>query len=63
MKVLRSACRQPNSVPSNSKQAVAMEGKAESYGWGSNSTQEAQFSVLDAITASELINDIEALFE
>ncbi|PKJ03254.1 MolR family transcriptional regulator, partial [Escherichia coli] len=27
------------------------EGKAESYGWGSNSTQEAQFSVLDAITA------------
>ncbi len=30
---------------------------------GSNSTQEAQFSVLDAITASELINDIEALFE
>ncbi|STG15245.1 molybdate metabolism regulator [Escherichia coli] len=39
------------------------EGKAESYGWGSNSTQEAQFSVLDAITASELINDIEALFE
>ncbi len=37
------------------------EGKAESYGWGSNSTQEAQFSVLDAITASELINDIEAL--
>ena len=39
------------------------EGKAESYGWGTNSTQEAQFSVLDAITASELINDIEALFE
>lgn len=39
------------------------EGKAESYGWGSNSTQEAQFSVLDAITASEIINDIEALFE
>lgn len=39
------------------------EDKAESYGWGSNSTQEAQFSVLDAITASELINDIEALFE
>ncbi|HBY8213720.1 TPA: WGR and DUF4132 domain-containing protein [Escherichia coli] len=39
------------------------EGKAESYGWGSNSTQEAQFSVLDTITASELINDIEALFE
>ena len=39
------------------------EGKAESYGRGSNSTQEAQFSVLDAITASELINDIEALFE
>ncbi|HEI2560042.1 TPA: WGR and DUF4132 domain-containing protein [Escherichia coli] len=39
------------------------EGKAESYGWGSNSTQEAQFSVLDAITVSELINDIEALFE
>lgn len=39
------------------------EGKAESYGWGSNSTQEALFSVLDAITASELINDIEALFE
>ncbi|EFB1674127.1 DUF4132 domain-containing protein [Escherichia coli] len=39
------------------------EGKAESYGWGSNSTQEAQLSVLDAITASELINDIEALFE
>ena len=39
------------------------EGKAESYGWGSNSTQEAQFSVIDAITASELINDIEALFE
>ncbi|HCS7004402.1 TPA: WGR and DUF4132 domain-containing protein [Escherichia coli] len=39
------------------------EGKAESYGWRSNSTQEAQFSVLDAITASELINDIEALFE
>lgn len=39
------------------------EGKAESYGWGSHSTQEAQFSVLDAITASELINDIEALFE
>ncbi|HGW0967161.1 TPA: DUF4132 domain-containing protein [Escherichia coli] len=39
------------------------EGKAESYGWGCNSTQEAQFSVLDAITASELINDIEALFE
>nr|EGB7641594.1 DUF4132 domain-containing protein [Escherichia coli] len=39
------------------------EGNAESYGWGSNSTQEAQFSVLDAITASELINDIEALFE
>ncbi len=30
---------------------------------GGNSTQEAQFSVLDAITASELINDIEALFE
>ncbi|WP_205931505.1 DUF4132 domain-containing protein [Escherichia coli] len=39
------------------------EGKAESYGWGTNSTQEAQFSVLDAITASKLINDIEALFE
>lgn len=39
------------------------EGKAESYGWGSNSTQEAQFSVLDTITASKLINDIEALFE
>lgn len=39
------------------------EGKAESYGWGSNSTQEAQFSVLDDITASELINDIELLFE
>ncbi|MCH5360039.1 WGR and DUF4132 domain-containing protein [Escherichia fergusonii] len=39
------------------------EGKAESYGWGSNSTQEAQFSALDDITASELINDIEALFE
>ncbi|HBE3858071.1 TPA: DUF4132 domain-containing protein [Escherichia coli] len=39
------------------------EGRAESYGWGSNSTQEAQFSVLDTITASELINDIEALFE
>ncbi|HEG2005389.1 TPA: WGR and DUF4132 domain-containing protein [Escherichia coli] len=39
------------------------EGKAESYGWGSNSTQEAQFSVLDDITASELINDIESLFE
>ena len=39
------------------------EGKAESYGWGSHSTQEAQFSVLDDITASELINDIEALFE
>ncbi|HBD5337275.1 TPA: WGR and DUF4132 domain-containing protein [Escherichia coli] len=39
------------------------EGKAERYGWGSNSTQEAQFSVIDAITASELINDIEALFE
>ncbi|AKK48829.1 TPA: DUF4132 domain-containing protein [Escherichia coli] len=39
------------------------EGKAESYGWRSNSTQEAQLSVLDAITASELINDIEALFE
>ncbi|HDJ7935180.1 TPA: WGR and DUF4132 domain-containing protein [Escherichia coli] len=39
------------------------EGKAESYGWGSNSIQEAQFSVLDDITASELINDIEALFE
>ena len=39
------------------------EGKAESYGWGSNSTQEAQLSVLDTITASELINDIEALFE
>ena len=38
-------------------------GKAESYGWGSNSTQEAQFSVLDDITASELINDIESLFE
>ena len=29
------------------------EGKAERYGWGSNSTQEAQFSVIDAITASE----------
>lgn len=39
------------------------EGKAESYGWGSHSTQEAQFSALDDITASELINDIEALFE
>ncbi|MCV5061459.1 WGR and DUF4132 domain-containing protein [Escherichia coli] len=39
------------------------EGKAESYGWGINSTQEAQFSALDDITASELINDIEALFE
>ncbi|HAY5551267.1 DUF4132 domain-containing protein [Escherichia ruysiae] len=39
------------------------DGKAERYGWGSNSTQEAQFSVLDDITASELINDIEALFE
>ncbi|MGS2793071.1 DUF4132 domain-containing protein, partial [Escherichia coli] len=39
------------------------EGKAESYGWRNNSTQEAQFSVLDAITTSELINDIEALFE
>ncbi len=39
------------------------EGKAESYGWGSNSTQETQFSGTDAITASELINDIEALFE
>ena len=39
------------------------EGKAERYGWGSNSTQEAQFFVIDAITASELINDIEALFE
>lgn len=39
------------------------EGKAESYGWGINSTQEALFSALDDITASELINDIEALFE
>lgn len=39
------------------------DGKAENYGWGRNSTQEAQFSVLDDITASELINDIEALFE
>ncbi|MBB2337143.1 WGR and DUF4132 domain-containing protein [Escherichia sp. 93.0724] len=39
------------------------DGKAESYGWGRNSAQEALFSVLDAITASELINDIEALFE
>ncbi|HCO7567221.1 TPA: WGR and DUF4132 domain-containing protein [Escherichia fergusonii] len=39
------------------------EGKAESYGWGINSTQEAQFFALDDITASELINDIEALFE
>ncbi|EGK9458262.1 WGR and DUF4132 domain-containing protein [Escherichia coli] len=39
------------------------KGKAENYGWRSYSTQEAQFSVLDAITASELINDIEALFE
>ncbi|EFO2100205.1 MolR family transcriptional regulator [Escherichia coli] len=39
------------------------DGKAESYGWRNNATQEAQFSVLDDITASELINDIEALFE
>ncbi len=39
------------------------KGKAENYGWRSYSTQEAQFSVLDDITASELINDIEALFE
>lgn len=38
------------------------EGKAESYGWGVIQ-HKAQFSVLDAITASELINDIEALFE
>ncbi|ENC0771257.1 hypothetical protein ABJ851_002976, partial [Shigella flexneri] len=39
------------------------DGKAESYGWGRNSPQEVLFSVLDDITASELINDIEALFE
>ncbi len=37
--------------------------EGERYGWGSNSTQEAQLFVIDAITASELINDIEALFE
>ncbi|MCH0694977.1 WGR and DUF4132 domain-containing protein [Escherichia coli] len=39
------------------------DGKAESYGWGRNSSQEVLFSVLDDITASELINDIESLFE
>lgn len=45
------------------KQAVVMGRQSGKLWLGSNSTQEAQFSVLDAITASELINDIEALFE
>ncbi|WP_439709350.1 DUF4132 domain-containing protein [Escherichia albertii] len=39
------------------------DGKAENYGWGSNTSQEMQFSALDDITASELINDIESLFD
>lgn len=39
------------------------EGKVERYGWGSNLIQEAQFFVIDVIIVSELINDIEVLFE
>ncbi|PLL94918.1 molybdate metabolism regulator domain protein, partial [Klebsiella michiganensis] len=33
------------------------------YGWGSNGHQQATFSVLDKVTISELINDIDGLFE
>lgn len=43
--------------------AVAKGRQSRKIWLGSNSTQEAQFSAIDAITASELINDIEALFE
>ncbi len=39
------------------------EGKAHQYGWGNNGPQTATFSVLDSVSASELINDIDALFE
>lgn len=39
------------------------EGKVERYGWGSNLIQEVQFFVIDVIIVSELINDIEVLFE
>ncbi|VUT01384.1 DUF4132 domain-containing protein [Klebsiella spallanzanii] len=38
-------------------------GTANQYGWGGNSPQTATFSVLDKVTISELINDIDALFE
>ncbi len=63
MKALWSACRQPNSSAEATLSKLAKgKAKAESYGWGA--PQEAQFSGnFDAITASELINDIEALFE
>lgn len=38
-------------------------GTANQYGWGGNSPQTATFSVLDKVTISELINDIDGLFE
>ncbi len=38
-------------------------GKAHQYGWGGNAPQQATFSVLDSVTISELINDIDGLFE
>ena len=38
-------------------------GSARQYGWGSNGHQQATFSVLDKVTISELINDIDGLFE
>jgi predicted DNA-binding WGR domain protein len=37
-------------------------GNAYQYGWGSNTPQQATFSVLDKVTISELINDIDGLF-
>jgi hypothetical protein len=36
---------------------------AHQYGWGGNGKQQATFSVLDNVTLSELINDIDGLFE
>lgn len=38
-------------------------GNARQYGWGGNAPQQVRFSELDKITISELINDIEGLFE
>ena len=38
-------------------------GNARQYGWGGNAPQQARFSELDKVALSELINDIEGLFE